>query len=526
MDPYKILGIDEGATPQEVSRAYRKMAAKYHPDVGGDAWVFQEVNQAYAILTGRQPKGKSKNKAGADAQSPPQARESESSTRSPDPTKTYSQTQSEQEPETGGAAFAASVRPSPRRRKKTSSMSVHVIGAVFGGVCALGLVYLVLKYQIAPGWASFGKKDPAPSVVEPVAGAPTPTAKSANSPPPVIRRNNSASATKNSGGGSKDSRGDSGPGGVPSLPNVESADPSPIQPAEFAATLTPENEQWLRETLAPEPTEPGTRLPVSALVPELKKWLNEVEIADTKIKKLEAYKQIRKRLDSTLATTPIKLYFRIEDVSEGVNGLYRIGLGECESNLGTEIELLAPKFLEDRISRQLAKEIDLSTYRVEVSGAPDHDTIESLEQAAFFASNFVFFFDHRGMPSEPPILVYLKKPKGRVFKPVSIEFADAVSHVNEFVNVTMPVASAFLPADRSYCVLSAKKELRSEGNLLVVIRNDPTTSFRASLPDEIPKKFLGQTVQVAGQIANPNGRGTVIEVDIPARVRVIDNFEN
>lgn len=47
MNPYKMLGITDQATDEEVRRAYRAMAAKYHPDAGGDAWVFAQVREAY-----------------------------------------------------------------------------------------------------------------------------------------------------------------------------------------------------------------------------------------------------------------------------------------------------------------------------------------------------------------------------------------------------------------------------------------------------------------------------------------------
>ena len=47
MSPYKILGVTEQATDEEVKRAYLAMAAKYHPDAGGDAWVFAQVREAY-----------------------------------------------------------------------------------------------------------------------------------------------------------------------------------------------------------------------------------------------------------------------------------------------------------------------------------------------------------------------------------------------------------------------------------------------------------------------------------------------
>lgn len=50
IDPYKILGVSRDATFEEVRKAYRRAATKYHPDAGGDAWVFQQVQQAFDIL--------------------------------------------------------------------------------------------------------------------------------------------------------------------------------------------------------------------------------------------------------------------------------------------------------------------------------------------------------------------------------------------------------------------------------------------------------------------------------------------
>ena len=52
-DYYKILGVDKKASKEEVQRAYRKLARKYHPDVNKseDAQArFIEINEAYEVL--------------------------------------------------------------------------------------------------------------------------------------------------------------------------------------------------------------------------------------------------------------------------------------------------------------------------------------------------------------------------------------------------------------------------------------------------------------------------------------------
>lgn len=47
MNPYQILGLNRGASIDEVKQAYRRLASKHHPDKGGDTARFQEIQQAY-----------------------------------------------------------------------------------------------------------------------------------------------------------------------------------------------------------------------------------------------------------------------------------------------------------------------------------------------------------------------------------------------------------------------------------------------------------------------------------------------
>src|SRR5690606_3528074 len=49
---YQILGVEKGASKDEIKRAFHKLAHKYHPDKsGGDEAKFKEVNEAYQVLS-------------------------------------------------------------------------------------------------------------------------------------------------------------------------------------------------------------------------------------------------------------------------------------------------------------------------------------------------------------------------------------------------------------------------------------------------------------------------------------------
>jgi len=51
-DYYNVLGVDKKATKDDIKKAFRKLAHKYHPDKGGtDESKFKEITEAYSILS-------------------------------------------------------------------------------------------------------------------------------------------------------------------------------------------------------------------------------------------------------------------------------------------------------------------------------------------------------------------------------------------------------------------------------------------------------------------------------------------
>jgi curved DNA-binding protein len=58
MDYYKILGVPRNTTPEEIKKAYRQLALKYHPDrTKGDKEAeerFKQISEAYAVLSDKE----------------------------------------------------------------------------------------------------------------------------------------------------------------------------------------------------------------------------------------------------------------------------------------------------------------------------------------------------------------------------------------------------------------------------------------------------------------------------------------
>lgn len=67
-NPYEVLGIKEGASEEEIKKAYREQVKKYHPDQYQDNPLsklaeekLREVNEAYEYLTGKGQTAKTSN---------------------------------------------------------------------------------------------------------------------------------------------------------------------------------------------------------------------------------------------------------------------------------------------------------------------------------------------------------------------------------------------------------------------------------------------------------------------------------
>jgi len=58
-DYYEILGVSKTASPDEIKKAFRKLAHKHHPDKsGGDEKKFKEANEAYQVLSNKEKRAR------------------------------------------------------------------------------------------------------------------------------------------------------------------------------------------------------------------------------------------------------------------------------------------------------------------------------------------------------------------------------------------------------------------------------------------------------------------------------------
>jgi curved DNA-binding protein CbpA len=51
IDPLKVLGVPADASLEQIRDAYRSKAKRYHPDTGGEDWIFRILSQSYELLS-------------------------------------------------------------------------------------------------------------------------------------------------------------------------------------------------------------------------------------------------------------------------------------------------------------------------------------------------------------------------------------------------------------------------------------------------------------------------------------------
>lgn len=74
MDPHAVLGLDPGASPEEVHRAYRSLAKRFHPDRAGagdgDGELMISINAAYDLLREQLEHGRAEGPPSANGATP------------------------------------------------------------------------------------------------------------------------------------------------------------------------------------------------------------------------------------------------------------------------------------------------------------------------------------------------------------------------------------------------------------------------------------------------------------------------
>lgn len=144
MNRYDVLGLKDTATPEEVKKAYRKLAAKTHPDRNGEEMtpLFRSVQDAYETLSN--PLKRAAYDRELNAASMPQPEPAAYS--GPGPYR-YEEPEPQYAPQVEDDAPAP---PAPRsaREEKVRRIKIGAIAAVFAGLGGYWLIQEIQLWQL------------------------------------------------------------------------------------------------------------------------------------------------------------------------------------------------------------------------------------------------------------------------------------------------------------------------------------------------------------------------------------------
>jgi hypothetical protein len=144
MNRYDVLGIRDDATPDEVKKAYRKLAAKTHPDRNGEDMtpLFRSVQEAYETLSNplkRAAYDRELNKASMPQPEPAAYAGSQSSYRYDEPEEQYA-------PEEHDVPVPPAARS--EREEKIRRIKIGAIVSVFVGLGGYWLFQEIQLWQL------------------------------------------------------------------------------------------------------------------------------------------------------------------------------------------------------------------------------------------------------------------------------------------------------------------------------------------------------------------------------------------
>lgn len=145
MNGYEILGVASDATPEQIKKAYRTLASKTHPDIGGPAMapLFRTVQAAYETLSDPSRRAAYDRELGgvrtAPAPPEPQPKETPAEKTRPTPPNTESRPPRPEAPRTSRGA----TRPTSQRAPKRRSRNIHPV---------LAAIIAVLIFAVSAFW--------------------------------------------------------------------------------------------------------------------------------------------------------------------------------------------------------------------------------------------------------------------------------------------------------------------------------------------------------------------------------------